>query len=97
MLVIHTGSPPPLSDLLDGVVYGVNALFDLLGNGTDKCVVAGAGFAWAALPDPTQKRLPNEREFEAATVVAMKAAEEIRAARTPNCRTSNGNSEPLNS
>ena len=34
MFVIHTGSPPPSWLLLDGIVYGVKLLFEVLGNGT---------------------------------------------------------------
>src|SRR5262249_38929988 len=35
MFVMWIGSPPPLGDLLDGVVSGVNELFDGLGYGID--------------------------------------------------------------
>src|SRR5437588_13110023 len=35
MFVIHTGSPPPSFERLDGMVYGVKASFELLGKGTD--------------------------------------------------------------
>jgi hypothetical protein len=31
MLVMYTGKPPSFRDLLDGVVYGVKAVFDRLG------------------------------------------------------------------
>ena len=34
MLLRYTGSPPPPGEALDGVVYGVKALFALLGYGT---------------------------------------------------------------
>src|SRR5436305_37052 len=35
MFVIWTGTPPGLAGLLAGVVYGVNAVFDFDGYGTD--------------------------------------------------------------
>src|SRR5262245_9895055 len=44
MFVIQHGSPPPFCDLLDGVVNGVNAVFDLLGYGTEvRCELGPAG------------------------------------------------------
>ena len=35
IFVRYTGNPPPSIDRLDGVVYGVNELFAMLGYGTD--------------------------------------------------------------
>jgi hypothetical protein len=47
-------------------------------------VVAGAGFAWVRLPDPTRERMPDEAEFAAITDAALRAAQVVRSALPPS-------------
>ena len=65
MLVMWTGRPPPLTALLDGVVYGVKALFAALGYGTEprkRCRAVRRQDAVRLLQDrPAVRHVPDQQ------------------------------------